>query len=130
MKDVKKIIRQGLYIITSLYIGYCVYKFIHFVYSADEIDTGVIVSKSNDEVNIKHGTKTELYLNIQFKKEGFRSIEVDPTTYFKYETGNTVSFKIPKELKIQEFFGIVFTIIIILFIVYIFILWVFEIKLN
>ncbi len=55
-------------------------------------DCGIIKSKSTDEVIIKYGTNTELYLNIQFEKVGFRAQQTDPTTYFKYKVGDKVCF--------------------------------------
>ena len=37
-------------------------------------DCGIVSSKSQDEIAIKYGTKTQLYLNIKFEKSGFRSM--------------------------------------------------------
>lgn len=37
-------------------------------------------------------TQTKLYLNIQFNKSNFKSIEVSPTTYFKYDVNDVVCF--------------------------------------
>jgi hypothetical protein len=59
------------------------------------LDCGKVVSKSNDEVAIKHGVRTELYLNIQFEKSGFQSIECNPTTYFSKEVGDHACFHLP-----------------------------------
>ena len=55
-------------------------------------DCGVVVSKSADEIRIKHGHRTELYLNVQFEKQGFVSKSVTPTTYFKHYKGDRVCF--------------------------------------
>lgn len=124
MREVKKIIRQGLYVITSLFIGYCVYLSIHYVYSAHEIDTGIIISKSNDEVAIKHGSRTQLFLNIQFDKKGFESVEVLPTTYFKYKVGERVCINFQDNEPIIATGFISFWILIVC-IVYFFFVWVF-----
>lgn len=60
-------------------------------------DCGEIVSKSDDEVRIKHGYRTNLYLNVQFEKNGFKSMQVNPTTYFKYQKGQRVCFDLYDE---------------------------------
>lgn len=61
-------------------------------------DCGVIKSKSSDEVAIKYGVRTELYLNIEFTNSGFRSIETNPTTYFKFKNGDKICFDLNKEV--------------------------------
>ena len=82
----------GLYALYSIYFSLS--NTVHPVYE----DCGIIVSKSTDEVAIKRGVSTELYLNINFHKSGFRSIEVGPTTYFKYKVGQSVCFDLDKSV--------------------------------
>ncbi len=97
----KLTIRNIVRIITlaplTIYLLYCVCFFIVYPLHPKYNDCGKIISKSNDEVAIKHGSRTELYLNIQFNKTGFKSIEVSPTTYFKHSIGATICFDLDKE---------------------------------
>lgn len=72
---------------------YSAVNYKHYYY----LDCGTIVSKSQDEVVIKYGTETELYLNVQFKKAGFRSVKVNPTTYFKFNVGENICFDLKAE---------------------------------
>ena len=53
-------------------------------------DCGVIRSKSSSELSIKHGSETILYLNVDFKKSGFKSVKTSPTTYFKHNVGDRI----------------------------------------
>ena len=58
--------------------------------------TGVVLSKSTDEVQIKYGTRTDLYLLMQFENRA-RAIEVSPTTYLSSEVGDELTFKLDYE---------------------------------
>lgn len=89
----KKIIRIITLVPLSLYLIYCCYTLIvNKGQTPTYVDCGRVVSKSTDEIVIKHGTQTELYLNVQFNKNGFRSIECEPTTYFSKKVGDNVCF--------------------------------------
>lgn len=82
----------------TLYLLYC---FCHFVLTKSHpiyLDCGKIVSKSSDEVAIKSGSRTKLYLNVQFEKSGFRSIECNPTTYFSKNVGERSCFYLDKNM--------------------------------
>lgn len=70
----------------------CVYIFITTDNQPTYNDCGIVLSKSNDEIAIKHGVKTELYLNIQFNKSGFKSVNVEPTTYFSKKVNDRICF--------------------------------------
>lgn len=94
---IKNIIRILTLLPLSIYLLYCCYHFIANKERPTYLDCGKVVSKSNDEVTIKHGTRTELYLNIQFNKSGFRSIECDPTTYFSKKVGDSVCFDLDQK---------------------------------
>jgi hypothetical protein len=89
-------------------------------------DCGTIISKSQDEVTIKYGSRTELYLNVKFINSGFKSILVDPTTYFKNKIGNNICFQLNKEnttlFKISVVFSFFVTLmcLITLFLVFIY----------
>lgn len=109
--------------IIILLIGFCTYCSFEFIYDEfikkKEIDCGVIISHSSDEISIKHGVSTELYLNIQFEKQGFISKEVSPTLYFKYENGDKICFTInekdtPKKMIIYSFALLTLTILFIM----------------
>lgn len=117
MKDkIRKILKYSIYIIISiyyLYSAYYVYKHPFFTYTKE---CGKIISKSNDEVSIKHGSKTNLYLNVQFDNR-FESVLVDPTTYFKYNKGEEVCFNFMDKMTFKHFwnyllFGIISLILI------------------
>ena len=88
----KNILRIITLIILSIYIFYCAFTFVFCEISPKYLDCRNVISKSSDEVVIKHGVRTELYLNIQFKKSGFRSIECEPTVYFSKKVGDDVCF--------------------------------------
>lgn len=82
-------------------LGYFIFSGCYFLLAEHRptySDCGIIISKSNDEVAIKHGTRTELYLNIQFEQSGFRSIETEPTTYFQFQKGERVCFNLKKKM--------------------------------
>ena len=91
MKNKKKtIVRVVTAAIFLLFTAHCAW---HIATTEREIKVfacGVVVSKSNDEVSIKYGVKTELYLNINFNNLGFLSKKVPPTTYFKYNKGDRI----------------------------------------
>ena len=98
MKLIKNIVRIITLIPLSLYFIYCSYFVITNFNENTYIDCGTVISRLSDEINIKHGTKTELYLNVQFDKSGFRSIECTPTTYFSKKKGDDVCFKLKKDM--------------------------------
>lgn len=95
---------------------------------------GTVISKSQDEVTIKNGTRTELYLNIQFDNVGFKSIEVEPTTYFGSEVGERVSFGLIKEKtgwQLAKFmWGFLIVAVAIISIIIIFIKWLFDFEIE
>ncbi len=84
----------------SIYLIYCSYHFLANEMMPKYLDCGNVISKSSDEVTIKHGVRTELYLNIQFNKSGFRSIGCTPTTYFSKKVGENVCFYLNKDVSI------------------------------
>lgn len=132
----EKILKDSLKAILFFIILYIsVYSSYFFItHSSHETKNhiGTIISKSSDEVAIKHGSQTELYLNIQFDDIGFKSIEVEPTTYFGHKVGDRVSFglRVSKGLEFHVYFIIGFFVIFIsLFLLFvIFIRWLFDIR--
>lgn len=101
--SIKNIVRFIVIAPISLYLLYCVEHFIFTPIHPKYTDCGKIISKSNDEVAIKHGNRTELYLNIQFNKSGFKSIKVNPTTYFKNKVGETICFDLDIDISLWYF---------------------------
>lgn len=90
---IKNYIGYGLLFLMFCFITKYAIDFYYYQFKPIEYkDCGKIVSKSNDEITIKHGTRTELYLNIQFEKDGFKSIEVEPTSYFKHKINDIVCY--------------------------------------
>lgn len=53
---------------------------------------GTVAYKSADEVQIKHGTTTELYLGVDFDDIGRKAINVSVDTYFSNKKGDRVCF--------------------------------------
>ena len=106
MKIIKNIVRIITLVPLSLYLIYCVYFFIFNFNTKTYIDCGNVVSKSSDEVAIKHGTRTELYLNVQFENSGFKSVECGPTTYFSKKKGDNVCFEFNEEISNWQLFNI------------------------
>jgi len=94
----KKILRYIVTIGLMSYGSYCVYYVLSNNAHPEYKDCGVVKSKSNDEVSIKHGSRTELYLNVEFEKTGFKSVLVDPTTYFKNDVGDYVCFNLDEKV--------------------------------
>jgi len=98
----KKIIIQWLTLTPlTIYLFYCCCVFLANIETPRYTDCGVVISKSNDEVAIKHGSRTELYLNVQFKKTGFKSVKVNPTTYFSTKNGDPVCYSFKIETSVQ-----------------------------
>ena len=112
----KNIIQFVTLLPLSIYLIYCSYHFITNETRPTYLDCGNVVSKSSDEVAIKHGTRTELYLNIQFSKSGFRSIECNPTTYFSKQIGQNVCFNLDEDVstwyEINNFIGLIVLLIL------------------
>jgi hypothetical protein len=122
-------------IVVSLLLCFGVYSVYSFFYTKKTYnDCGIVVSHSNDEVPIKYGTKTELYLNIQFDSSGFKSILVEPTTYFKYKNGERICFDLPMKFnlfkEITYIIGFFITIIIAFICVVLFLAWLFGANMK
>lgn len=103
---IKFVVRIVTGIIVGIFSLYSVYFFFTNPAYPRYEDCGRIESKSTDEVAIKHGVQTELYLNVQFKKTGFKAMNVDPTTYFHYKEGDYICFDLRKET--SAWYGITF----------------------
>ena len=88
----RNIVRLIVLVPIGIFLLYSLAYFGNNKLRPEYLDCGKVVSKSNDEVAIKYGVKTELYLNIQFEKSGFRSIECNPTTYFSKKVNERVCF--------------------------------------
>ena len=116
--------------ITSIkYLFKLVFVFIIILYSVHSLiyvyikgvepkflDCGTIVSKANNEIAIKNGLSTELYLNIEFEKSGFRSVKVNHTAYFKNNIGQHVCFYLNEEVNSQHIITCITALITIMFI--------------
>jgi hypothetical protein len=67
-------------------------------------DCGVVEKK----MTVAHGrSRSDLILLVNFRKTGEKAIEVDATTYMKYETGDRVCFMLQDESK-QEMYKLIF----------------------
>jgi len=107
---ITNLIRVIIFSILGLYASYCSYLFLATPLHPTYLDCGVVKSKSNDEVVIKYGTSTELYLNVQFEKAGFKSVKVSETTYFGNKVGEKVCFdldiEVPLWVVIHQIIGV------------------------
>lgn len=92
MNKFRIIVRTSILLVLAFFVFKSMYIFTVNKQYINHKDTGTIISKSYDEVAIKHGTSTELYLNVQFDKSGFRAMEVGPTTYFKFKKCQRITF--------------------------------------
>lgn len=90
-------------------------------------DCGKVVGSSSEDRPIKHGAQTELYLLIQFEKQGFKAQEVGPTTYYQYKDkiGTKLCFnqtdrnqELDGYMFLVFFCGVLFSIIYCLIILY------------
>lgn len=95
--SLKNIVRVIVLLPLTIYFIYCSYYTITEPFNPKYQDCGVIVSRSTDEIIIKYGTKTELYLNIQFDNSGFKSIKCEPTLYFSKKVGDRICTTLNKE---------------------------------
>lgn len=93
----EKHINNLIKVFLTVYFGYAAIFVVTKPMNPTYWECGTVVSKSGDEIIIKHGLKTELYLNVEFFKSGFKSILVKPETYFKHKKGEMVCFDLPKE---------------------------------
>lgn len=133
MKDFK-IVMQLVLLISLITVSIYTIKF--FVKNdmwIDFQDCGQVVGASSEEVPIKHGTQTELYLLIQYEKQGFKAQEVGATTYFQYKDsiGKRLCFEQTQRNPIMEkpysfakfFLGAIFSVIYFFILLIIFINW-------
>jgi hypothetical protein len=96
--SIKKIIRIVTLTGVGAFLLYCAGFFIINPVYPEYKDCGKVISKSQDEISIKYGVQTMLYLNIQFEKSGFKSVDVCPTTYFKSKIGDNLCFNLNEEV--------------------------------
>lgn len=105
-----------------IYLIYCMCFCLIHEARPTYLDSGKIISKSADEVHIKHRSRTNLYLNVQFDRTGFISVLVDPSTYFYHKVGDTIQFNLNRETSVMyslnHIIGIM-SICLILFILFI-----------
>lgn len=122
----KKFIR----IFLATYILYCIGHLVVNKPNPTYVDCGKILSKSNTETPRKHGARTLLYLNVQFNSSGFKSMEVDPTTYYGNHEGGSICFNLYKETSgiytINSIIGIVASLLISFTLVVLFFIWLFD----
>lgn len=97
MKKLRLFIQCVFFTNLLAYLIYCCIFFVSNPTRPTYLDCGTIVSKSSDEVVIKYGVRTDLYLNIEFEKSGFKSINCEPTTYFSKKVGEKEWFNLFKE---------------------------------
>lgn len=97
----KEITRITILVPLAIYLIYCSFHFITTEWNPVFLDCGEIVSKYSDEVDMKNGVRTILYLNVDLKKSGFKSIKCEPTAYFSKEIGDNVCFHLQQKKTIH-----------------------------
>lgn len=94
MEDIKQVLKGLLYLIIGItFIITIVYNLNH-KFRLYEKDCGTLYMKSYEDIVIKHGTRTELYLIVETKNQGLRSKEVGITEYMTTEIGDLVCMDI------------------------------------
>lgn len=125
MKNILRIIVLGAIVIG---LAILVIDGASFLLSEDPkpyTDSGKIVEKSNKDVVIKHGVNTELYLCVEFEKRGFKAVNVDATTYFKYKVGDIFSCEVTNRaiITLRQVLGIGILGTIAILTLILFLLW-------
>lgn len=63
----------------------------------EKLYCGTVVYRSSDEITIKYGTKTKLYLGVEFEDGvGRHAIETDVDNYISKKVGDHVCFSLTK----------------------------------
>lgn len=76
------------------------------VYPETYKDCGKIKNKLVVPGGYKSSGKT--FMGVQFQKTGFKSVQVDETTYLKYEPGDSVCFNLTKDQTSKDKMWILF----------------------
>lgn len=94
-------------------------------------DCGIVKSKA-EIVSGKEYITAKLYLNVQFEKNGFKSLDVNPTTYLSSIVGEKICFDFicyeDNEFNFHALLGVVFAFLTIILFIIIFFLWLFDID--
>lgn len=122
----RSFLRKLTIALISIISVYCIWYYFTQEGFPTYLDCGKVIKKSQEEVSIRRGVRTELYLIVEFEKSGLKAQYVNPTTYFKFNKGDTVCFNIQEEVsdshKAKMFFGF------ILFMVFCFVLVIFFVA--
>ena len=96
-----KIIKNSIKFVIAVILLYgLIFNISYYSHSTTHLECGKIVSHSTDEIIIKHGTRTELYLNVIFDTGISKSINVEPTTYFFHKNGERICFNVDNDTTI------------------------------
>lgn len=111
----EKCIRLGLISLLLACLIYCTIIAIAFPINPKKQYCGTVIKKFNEEVHIKHGSRTDLYLIVQFK--GFqKAVNVDILTYGNSTINKNICFQL--EEKVSNWFrlgqGIGFLVLLVI----------------
>lgn len=81
----------SILILIGILLNYYTYT-IHKFLQQEETYCGIVEVKSSEEVNIKYGTKTELYIMVNFDKLGLKEIRPSKETYHSISKGQRICF--------------------------------------
>ena len=70
------------------------------IYPETYKDCGKVKNKIVVPGGYKRSGKT--FLGVQFQKTGFKAVQVDETTYLKYESGDSVCFNLQKDQTVKD----------------------------
>lgn len=116
----KQIIKVILIITLTLFVAYSDYYTHKNKVNPSYLDCGKITEKATSEKEVLFGSKTIMLLCVQFEKTGFKTIEVDYNTFFKYKVGQNVCFNLYKVKGIWHYifaFTSIFTTVITIFLI-------------
>ena len=128
--NLRNMIRIIVLVPLAIFFMYCIYFTLSGERGKTYKDCGTIVSKEQlIGASGKHLT-TNVYLNIQFEKSGFKSIPTSVTDYFQRKEGERVCYDIDyeRELKDEIFFliGLILITVIIVLLLFLLIFYLFD----
>lgn len=96
IKDLKKAFSITIVAMLTIWFAGCFVAIIHNMIEEKERNTycGTITKLFSDEVSVKHGSRTDLYLIINFDNYGQKAVEVDVNTYAGKQVGQRVCFNL------------------------------------
>ena len=117
-KDIFDLVLVGLLVILINGLAYRPYQSFLFE-NTKKLYCGNVVDINTKLANVKHGTKTEYFLLVNFDNLGNRLIEVNAETFYTHEAGNRICLElsnrfVTKESKLSLFEAVILSIAFLL----------------